>query len=103
METIIIVLIIVFLAYEFLEHVLFPVFGLVAQKKKKAFCGPERLKGEVGEVKEWREKEGYVFINGELWKAISEVPLNPGDKVIMQKIEGLILKVCLLNSKKIMK
>jgi membrane-bound serine protease (ClpP class) len=101
LETIIIILIIAFLSYEFMEHVVFPVFGFLARKKKKAFCGPERLLGEVGEVKEWRHKEGYVFIYGELWKAVSDIPLKKGDKVIIRKMEGLTVKVCFANPERV--
>jgi len=32
-------------------------------------------------------------VNGELWQAVSEVPLLPGDRVIIQNVEGLTPKV----------
>ena len=99
MKNIIIILIIVFLAFEFIEHVAFPLIWSLVQRKKKSFCGPERILGEVGEVKEWQEKEGYVFVGGELWKAVCEIPLKTGDKVVIQKVEGLTLTVNLLNPK----
>ena len=66
METLIIILIIVFITYEFMEHVVFPLFWSRVNRKKNTFCGPERLVGEIGEVKEWRQREGYVFVDGEL-------------------------------------
>ena len=49
--------------------------------------------GKVGEVKQWQKNEGKVFVNGELWQAVSEVPLLPGDRVVIQKVEGLTLEV----------
>ena len=49
--------------------------------------------GKVGEVKQWKKNEGKVFVNGELWQAISDVPLLPGDRVVIQKVEGLTLEV----------
>ena len=38
-----------------------------------------------------------MVIKGELWKAISDVPLKEGEKAIIQNIEGLTLKVKPLN------
>ena len=99
METLIIILIILFIAYEFMEHVAFPLLGSLVKGKKKSFCGPERLLGEVGEVKEWQQREGYVFVDGELWRAVGAVPLKTGNKVVIQKVEGLTLTVNLLYPK----
>jgi membrane protein implicated in regulation of membrane protease activity len=38
-----------------------------------------------------------VFINGELWKATSDHQLLPGDKAIIEKVEGLMLRVTPCN------
>lgn len=97
METLIIIFIIVFIAYEFMEHVAFPLFGSLGNRKKKSLHGPGRILGEVGNVKNWQGKEGYIFVDGELWRAVSEIPLKTGNKVEVQKIEGLTLTVDLLN------
>lgn len=99
MEKILIILAIVFLVFEFVEHVAFPLIWSLLHRKKKSRFGPERLLREVGEVKEWQEKEGYVFVDGELWKAVSAGPLQKGNKVTIQKIEGLTLTVNLLKPK----
>ncbi|OGP49817.1 MAG: hypothetical protein A2Y79_02390 [Deltaproteobacteria bacterium RBG_13_43_22] len=99
METLIIILIIIFITYEFIEHVVFPLIWSLVQRKKKSSCGPERLLGGVGEVKKWDRTEGYVFVDGELWKAVSEVPMKTGNMVVIQKVEGLTLTVDLLNPK----
>ena len=99
MEILIIILIILFIAYEFIEHVAFPLFWSLVHRKKKSSYGPGRILEEVGEVKEWQQKEGYVFVGGELWKAVSTVPLKTGNKVVIQKMEGLTLTVNLLNPK----
>jgi membrane-bound ClpP family serine protease len=76
LETIIINLAILFIIYEFIEHLVFPLFWSLMNRKKKSLYGPGRILGETGEVKEWQDKEGYVFVDGELWKFISEVPPN---------------------------
>jgi membrane-bound ClpP family serine protease len=99
LENVIIILIITFLAYEFVEHLVFPLIWSLVQWKKKSFCGPGRILRGVGEVREWREKEGHIFVDGEIWKAVCEIPLKTGDKVAIQKIEGLTLTVNLLNPK----
>ena len=49
--------------------------------------------GEIGQVKEWNEMEGKIFVHGELWNAESDTPLAKGDKVVIQSVEGLTLKV----------
>jgi membrane-bound ClpP family serine protease len=77
--------------------VAFPIIWSLIQRRKKSKFGLGRILGEIGVVKEWREKEGYVFVYGELWKAISEGSLKPDDKVIIQKLEGLTLKVHPVN------
>jgi membrane-bound ClpP family serine protease len=99
LENLIIILIIIFLTFEVIEHLAFPLIWSLIHRKKKSSYGPGRILKEVGEVKQWQEKEGHVFVGGELWKAVSEVPLNTGDKVAIQRIEGLTLTVNLLNPK----
>lgn len=51
--------------------------------------------GKVGKARDNIPKggEGYVLIEGELWKAIAEEPISEGDKVIVVKMEGLKLRV----------
>ena len=62
-------------------------------RKRKSVCGVSAMLGKVGEVKQWKQNEGKVFVNGELWKAVSDVPLLRGDRVVIQNVEGLTLKV----------
>ena len=49
--------------------------------------------GKVGEVKQWQDLEGKIFINGEIWNAKSEIPLFQGDKAVIEKVEGFVLTV----------
>jgi membrane-bound serine protease (ClpP class) len=90
---IIIILVIVFLVIELIEHVVFPLFWTLARRKKKALHGSLSMLNKVGEVKKWEKMEGYVFINGELWHAVSESPLSKGDMVIVERVKGLTLTV----------
>ena len=45
------------------------------------------------EVTEWSGKEGYVMAGGELWRAMSDDALAPGDQVAVADMDGLVLRV----------
>ena len=92
-ETIILTLVIGVVLFELIEHVVFPLFWSIMGRKRKSVCGMTGMLGKVGEVKQWKNNEGKVFVNGELWQAVSEVTLVPGDRVVIQNVEGLTLKV----------
>ena len=92
-KTIILTLVIGVILFELIEDVVFPLFWFIKERKRRSVCGVSGMSGKVGEVKQWKKNEGKVFVNGELWKAVSEVPLLPGDRVVIQKVEGLTLEV----------
>jgi membrane-bound serine protease (ClpP class) len=92
-KTITLTLVIGVVLIELIEHVVFPLFWFIKERKRRSVCGVSGMSGKVGEVKQWKKNEGKVFVNGELWKAVSEVPLLPGDRVVIQKVEGLTLEV----------
>lgn len=92
-KTIMLTLVIGIFLFELIEHVVLPVFWLILGRKKKSVCGVSGMIGKAGEVKQWKKNEGKVFVNGELWQAVSEVQLLPGDRVVIQNVEGLILKI----------
>ena len=71
MKTIILTLVIGFVLFELIEHVVFPLFWLIKDRKRESVCGVPGMLGKVGEVKRWRKNEGQVFVNGELWQAAS--------------------------------
>ena len=87
------IIVFAYLLFEFAEHIVIPLFWLILKKKKKPLTGDSGLIGEVGEVKEWSNTEGRIFVHGELWRATSEEPLSPGDKAEVQNVKGLTLKV----------
>ncbi len=93
MKSTIIILAIGFLLFEFIEHVIFPLIWFIKDRKRKSVCGVTGMLGKVGEIKQYQQTEGQVFVNGELWRALSDVPLLPGDKVIIQAVDGLTLRV----------
>ena len=93
MLKILIVLVIVFVLFEIIEHIIFPLFWLIIKGRKKSVSGDDGMIGQIGQVKKWNKTEGKIFVHGEIWNAISEVPLSTGEKVVIQSVEGLILKV----------
>ncbi len=96
------VLLFIFLAYllyEFIEHAVMPLVWLILKKKRRPLTGSSALIGEVGEVKEWSNTQGKVFVHGELWWATSDEPLSPGDKAVVLNVEGLTLSVKLHKKK----
>lgn len=61
--------------------------------KRKPVTGAEGLIGLEGYAKTAVDKEGMVFVHGELWRAWSDEPIQPGEKIIVEKMEHLKLKV----------
>ncbi len=61
--------------------------------KAKPRSGAEGLVGETGIVKERIDPEGLIFVHGEYWRAISDEPIESGQKVRVEGMEGLVLKV----------
>jgi membrane-bound serine protease (ClpP class) len=60
---------------------------------RKPVTGTEGLIGLEGRAKTDIEKEGLVFVHGEIWKASSDEPVKAGEKVIVEKVENLKLRV----------
>lgn len=90
---IIVAIIIAIVVFEVIEHVVMPLIWLIVTRKRRSVSGATGLLGKVVEVKRWKETEGYVFVRGELWKAVSNDSLSVGDKAVVQSVEGLTLKV----------
>jgi len=55
--------------------------------------GMEGLLGEIGVVKETLNPEGRVLIHGEMWKAESDTVISAGEKVSVEAVKGLKIKV----------
>ena len=65
------------LLFEFLEHVIFPLIWFLKQRKRTSVCGVTGMLGKVGE----------------LWRAVSEFQLSPGDSAVIENVDGLTLRV----------
>ncbi|HXE90518.1 MAG TPA: nodulation protein NfeD [Terriglobales bacterium] len=63
-----------------------------AQMAKTA-VGPETLVGAVGIVRTPLAPSGKVFVQGELWNAVSSTAVAVGEAVRVRKVEGLVLEV----------
>jgi len=92
-KSILIALVIGLLLFEFVEHLLFPLVCFILGKKKRSTSGADGMLGKVVKVRQWNRNEGQVFVNGELWRAVSDVPLAEGDEAVIHDVTGLILKV----------
>jgi len=93
LKNIIVVLIVSYIIWEILEHIAFPLFWLIRNRKKNLLCGEPGMIGQEVVVKKWNESKGQVLAHGELWKAVSPELFSPGDKAMVQSIEGLTLTI----------
>ncbi|MDZ7629510.1 MAG: nodulation protein NfeD [Parvularculaceae bacterium] len=68
-------------------------FAIVGSRSQGPMIGAEAIRRREGVVDDWDGKEGWVIIEGERWRARADRPLNPGDKVKVIEIDGLVLVV----------
>jgi membrane-bound serine protease (ClpP class) len=61
----------------------------VQARRAPVTVGPEQIVGMQGVVRDG----GRVFVHGELWRARSSEPLEPGDRVAVDRLDGLTLDV----------
>lgn len=61
--------------------------------RAKPKSGTEGLLGEVGMVRRVLDPEGLVFVHGEIWKAKAKEKLEPGERIVVEGVDGLLLKV----------
>lgn len=62
--------------------------------KKRVVTGQEGMIGLIGKANTDFTPDGYVFVRGELWRAVSQQgEIKKGDDVEVTGFEGLILKV----------
>jgi membrane-bound serine protease (ClpP class) len=61
----------------------------VRARRMPVIVGPQEIVGMEGIVREG----GLVFVRGELWRASSTEPLAPGERVRVDRLNGLTLDV----------
>ncbi len=69
------------------------IFLAIKAYRRKPVTGVEGLVGLEGEARTDIHKDGQVFVHGEIWKAWSDELIKAGEKVKVEKVENLKLKV----------
>jgi membrane-bound serine protease (ClpP class) len=62
-------------------------------RRNKVVTGIEGLVGEVGVAQTALTPAGKVFIHGEIWDAVSAGGIAPGEKVVVERVDGMQLRV----------
>jgi membrane-bound serine protease (ClpP class) len=62
-------------------------------RRNKIVTGAEGLIGEVAVAETALAPTGKVFVHGELWDAVASANVPAGEKVVVQKVDGLQLRV----------
>ncbi|RMD95187.1 MAG: nodulation protein NfeD [Calditrichaeota bacterium] len=65
--------------------------------QKKVTTGKEGLIGEIGRARTKINPEGSVNVHGEIWSAISDQPIEKGERVRIVEVDGLQVRVEKLN------
>jgi membrane-bound serine protease (ClpP class) len=62
-------------------------------RRNKVMTGVEGLVGEVGIAQTALSPAGKVFVHGEIWDAVAPAGVAPGGKVVVDRVDGMQLKV----------
>ena len=62
-------------------------------RRNKIVTGEEGMIGMIGTARTPLTPSGKVFVNGELWNAVSSQQLTSGQRVVVKQIHGLQLEV----------
>jgi membrane protein implicated in regulation of membrane protease activity len=92
-ETILLYLLLGYVLFEIIEHIIWPFIWYFKTRKRRPVCGPESMTGDTVEVVAWKEDHWQVHYNGQLWNAVSDKPLSLGDKAVIRQVNGLTLLV----------
>jgi len=65
----------------------------VRARRNKIVTGKQGLVGEIGIAQSTLAPAGKVFIHGELWDAVSAVPVPAGEQIVVRQVDGLTLRV----------
>ena len=71
----------------------FAIRSAVNSFRKPVVSGREQMIGSIGVVNEDFDETGRIFVHGELWRAVSDTPMDKGEKVVVTDIDGLLLKI----------
>src|ERR1700726_3552003 len=65
----------------------------VRARRNKVVTGEQGLIGEIGIAQTSLAPAGKVFVHGELWDAVSTVPVPAGGPIVVRQVDGLTLRV----------
>jgi membrane-bound serine protease (ClpP class) len=65
----------------------------VRARRNKIVTGEQGLIGEIGIAQTTLAPAGKVFVHGELWDAVSAVPVPAGERIVVRQVDGLTLRV----------
>ena len=65
----------------------------VRARRNKVVTGEQGLIGEIGIAQTTLAPAGKVFVHGELWDAVSTVPVPAGGRIVVRQVDGLTLRV----------
>jgi membrane-bound serine protease (ClpP class) len=67
---------------------------LVLQAQRRlALTGAEGLVAQAGEAASDLAPEGWVLVRGERWRAVAAERVAAGERVVVESVEGLLLRV----------
>ena len=70
------------------------IVGMAARARRRPLVsGTARLLGTAGEVIEFAGGEGWALVEGERWKVRAALGLQPGQRVRITQVDGLVLEV----------
>ncbi|KPK41929.1 MAG: hypothetical protein AMJ78_04175 [Omnitrophica WOR_2 bacterium SM23_29] len=74
---------------------IFLVGAAIKAHKRQVMSGKEGLIGKIGQAETDidKDKEGKVFIHGEIWNAVADEKIKKGEKVKVVKLDGMCLVV----------
>jgi membrane-bound serine protease (ClpP class) len=67
--------------------------AIVSSRSHGPMIGGDAVRRREGVVDDWDGKEGWVIVEGERWRARSDKPLRPGDRIRVIEVDGLVLVV----------
>ena len=62
-------------------------------RRNKVVTGVQGLVGEIGVAQTALSPRGKVFVHGEIWNALSSVPVAAGARIVVRNVSGLELEV----------
>jgi membrane-bound serine protease (ClpP class) len=65
----------------------------VRARRNKIVTGQQGLIGEIGIAQSSLTPAGKVFVHGELWDAVSVIPVPAGERIVIRNVDGLTLRV----------